>query len=317
MTATVESVARAALGDLAVEQTALLQAERWVNDRLAELAGQQRLRSLRRLGELTIPGAITAGTVTVTEGSDIVTGDATARAAWTVALEGRAIKIGQAWHRIAATRLNDNVFQLAQPYTEDSASGASYTIVARAVALPEDCRTVVGFYHPRLNGEIRTVSLPWLDLTYPDRLYFSEAPYFAADLGIDPNTRRRLIEFYPYSPDAELVRFAYYAIPPTLTLFEPIPPTVDQDALTQGVLASVMRWKMARAADMGNVDIAGFWRNEYRAQETKWQMVLQRLLKADVVLEDLQWITRSTRGSWGHGDITTARDEVYARSARP
>lgn len=317
MPATVESVARAALGDLAVEQTALLHAERWVNDRLAELAGQQRLRSLRRLGELTIPAAITAGTVTVTRGSDVVTGNATAVAAWSIALQGRSIKIGQTWHRISGTQLNENTLTLEQPYSEDSESGAAYTIVARTVALPQDCRTVVSFYHPRLNGEIRTVSLPWLDLTYPDRLYFTGAPGFVADVGIDPVTKRRHVEFYPYSADPELVRFAYYVAPPTLTLFEPLPDTVDQDALTQGVLASVMRWKMARAADAGNVDIAGFWRNEYRAQETKWQMVLQRLLKADVVLEDLHWIMRSTRGAQPRGDIATAYDHVYTTASRP
>ena len=53
--ATVESIARAALGDLAVAEGKLLNAKRWVNDRYADLAATIRLRQLRRLGELTVP----------------------------------------------------------------------------------------------------------------------------------------------------------------------------------------------------------------------------------------------------------------------
>lgn len=317
MSATVESVARAALGDLAVDATGLLNGKRWVNDRLAELAGRQRLRQLRRLGELTIPAPITTGTVTVTQGSTTVTGNAAAAAAWSIAVQGRSLRIQRVWYTIAGTDLLNNVLFLDQPYSEDSASGVGYELVARTVALPEACRTVVGFFHQRLSREVLVRTLPWLDLMFPTRDYLTTGPQFVADIGVDTATRRRMVEFYPYSTQTELIRFAYYVAPPELDYADPIPPTVDQDALTQGVLASVMRWKMAKAADNGQADIAAFWRNEYRAQETKWELVLQRLLKADTVLEDLTWITRSTRGTWGLTDIATAREEVWARGARP
>lgn len=316
--ATVDDVARAALGDLAVEHTALLLGVRWVNDRLAEFAGKLRLRQLRRLGELTIPAAITAGTVSVTQGSATVTGDATAAAAWSIALEGRFFKISRTWYRIATANAIGLTLTLEEPYSEDDATDSAYVVVARTVPLAAGCRTIVGFFHDRLSVAIEQRSLPWLDMTCPDRVYLATGPQVVADIGEDAATFRRLVEFYPYSDQPEHIRYAYYVAPSTLLLTDTIPSTVDKDALVQGVLASVMRWKKAKAADAGQMEAAALWRNEYRAQETKWEAVLfQRMAKSDTAMEDLAWLSQSPTRGGARSDITTARDEIYARGARP
>lgn len=315
--ATVETIVRAALGDLAVEQHQLLNGVRWVNDRYAELAGTVRLKQLRRLGELTVPAVITTGTVSVTNGSDVVTGNATAVAAWTTLMQDRYFQIDRVWYRIAGTTLADNVFTLAEPYAGRTASAQSYRIVARYALLHQDCRTIIGMVHDRFNREIIPRSLTWLNMLAPERFYQLGGPQAMVDLGEDAATRRRVIELYPYSNETEHLRYAYYAKPPRLGLDDELSASVDQDALKEGVLIDVMRWKMAKAADEGKVEIAALWRNEYRAQETAWMKTLQRLIKADTVLEDLAWATRATNGGRPYGDITTARDQVWAAGLRP
>lgn len=314
--ATVESIARAALGDLAVAEGKLLNAKRWVNDRYAELAGTIRLRQLRRLGELTIPAVVTAGTVTVTEGSPTVTGDATAVAAWSISMTGRFFQIDRVWYRIRTVDVANDTLTLESDYAGDTASAQTYRVVARHIALPERCRTLVGVIHDRWNREVQQKSLPWLDLQAPERFYQLGGPQWMADLGEDLATRRRLVEFYPYSTDTEHLRLAYYEAPQALDFHEELPSTIDQDALKEGVLIDVMRHKMAEALDRGMVDAAAVWRNEYRAQETRWQEVKQRLIRADTVMEDLAWISKSTSAR-RVGDIVTAQDQVWAAGQRP
>ena len=317
MRPTVETIARAALGDLAVDQEGLLNAKRWVNDRYAEFAGQARLKALRRLGELTLPAVVTAGTVTVTSGSTTVTGNATAVAAWTVDLIGRALQVAaNVWYRIADVSLSASTLTLGEPYAGDSGRAQTYRIVAQSLILPEDVRSVLGFYHDRYNRELRLRSLTWMNLHTAERFYLLGGPQIAVDLGADASTGQRRFEFYPYSDDLEHLRYAYYAVPPRLDFDDALPGSVDQDALKEGVLIDVMRWRMAREADKNNYDGAAFWRNEYRAQETKWQGVLQRLSRADAAIDDLHWTTLSAQGRWT-GDITTARDQIVAAGQRP
>lgn len=314
--ANVETIARAALGDLAVDQNHLLNGQRWVNDRYAEFAGTVRLRQLRRIAGLTIPAVLTTGTVSLTTNSTIVTGNVTAVAAWSLSLEGRFFQIDRIWYRIVQVLLPLNQLILDTPYAGATAATQTYRIVSRYSLLAPDARTVVGFIHDRWNRRIDQYSLSWLDLKAPERWYQVGGPSCAVDIGEDVATRRKQIEFYPYSTDAEHIRYAYYAVPPRLELDDDVPAGVDQDALKEGVLIDVMRWKMAKAADEGKTEVAVLWRNEYRAQETKWKSVLQRLVRADTAIEDLAWMTRAANGL-GRSDITTARDEVWARGRRP
>ena len=312
--ATVESIARAALGDLAVAEGKLLNAKRWVNDRYADLAATIRLRHLRRLGELTVPAVITAGTVTVTEGSRTVTGDATAAASWSITMTGRFFQIDRVWYRVQT--VSGTTMTLEADYAGDTASAQTYRVVARHVLLPDRCRTLVGVIHDRWNREVQQKSLPWLDLQAPERFYQLGGPQCIADLGEDPATRRRLVELYPYSTDTEHLRIAYYEAPLPLDFADELPSTIDQDALKEGVLVDVMRYKMAEAADKGQVDVAALWRNEYRAQETRWFEIKQRMVRTDMVMEDLAWISKSTSHARS-GDIVSARDQVWAAGQRP
>src|SRR5882724_5153904 len=77
----VEEVARAVLGALATDAGHVLVAQ-WVVERYTELVSKVRYRHLRQIGEVIVPATINAGTVTLTQGSQVVTPDAIALAAW-------------------------------------------------------------------------------------------------------------------------------------------------------------------------------------------------------------------------------------------
>src|SRR3990170_1068334 len=101
---TVEDAARAALA--AVDsQAGIIVAAQWVSERYQALASRTALRHLRRVGTVTVPAAVTAGTVEVTHGSPIVEGDPTAVAAWSVAMVGRQFQVDHVWYGVQSVEL--------------------------------------------------------------------------------------------------------------------------------------------------------------------------------------------------------------------
>ena len=146
MATTVEEVARSALAAVACD-AALPLAGQWVYERITELASGGRLRAYRRLLETTVAAPITAGTVTVAQGGKLVTGDATAAAAWSEAIVGRFFQGAIVWHEIVG--VSGTVLTLAEPYTEAALAASSYRIVQRYLALDADVRQVQAAVHPR------------------------------------------------------------------------------------------------------------------------------------------------------------------------
>jgi len=314
--ATVEAIARAALGDLAQLDTGLVLGERWVNERYSQLASRHRLKQRRRLGEVVIPAAITTGTVTATRGSDLVTGDATAAAAWSSTLVGRYFQVDSAWYEVQ--EVSGTTLKLAVTYAEDTAADASYAIVARTVALPTTVRHIASaMIHERYGSLVQGWTLSRLDRVFRERMYLTTGPAYFSEVG-EAADGAKLLEFYPYSTTTEHVAYVYWEKPRVYSRTEHLPGAVDSEKLKQGVLVDVMRWRMAKAADAGNVELAALWRNEYRAQETVWKGVLQELIREDSGVDDTTFLVRSLGGlSVQPSAITDAHAEVIARGQRP
>ena len=74
----------------------------WIIKRYEQLAITAKLRHLRQVGQVSTPASIATGTVTITRGSNLVTPDATALAAWTTSLVGWHIRGRVTWHEIIA-----------------------------------------------------------------------------------------------------------------------------------------------------------------------------------------------------------------------
>jgi hypothetical protein len=311
----VEDVARDSLA--AVNGRAnLLLAARWTALRYQELASRYRLRHLRRVGEIVVPGVVTAGTVSVARGQDVVYGDAVAGAAWeAVNLEidagRRAFRAATTWYTV--TSMNKTGWlRLATPYAEPSAAGVGYHLVTRYALLDRAVRFVTAVGVPRLQRPLRdTTTTHFADID-PTRSRVS-APEWWAEATPDPGGRRRL-EVYPYCAQDEFLTYLYYPDPPELTLRDPMPPGIDGSLLKEGVLVDVKQWEAAEAARGGQVELAAYWRNEYRAQETRWRETMGFIAQADQGADDMDvlYVLRPDEPGYG-ASVRTAADYVWNR----
>lgn len=315
MGATVQDVAYAALAAVGRSDSVAL-AGRWVNERYQQLAARTRFRHLRQAGSLTIPAVITAGTVTTVVDSPVVTGDATAAAAWSPACRGRFFRARAAWYKIAD--VTGTQMTLESPWSEDAVTAASYKVVARYVPLPVGTRYFRSFTLARLWKPLDVMNLAELEAYVPNRPFWTAFPQLVADVGEDPETHARLIEFYPYSTRAELITFIWWRKPPTLELDEQLPGVLDPYILKEGVLIDLYRRAMMDAAMKGDVNAAQMLSNEARRQETSWNRILLDAAKQDRGTDDQTAMLRMLRlGPVGRADITNAAQEIYSQGSRP
>lgn len=320
--ALVEDVARSALAALGSDANYLLAAQ-FVSDRFKQFAGRVRLRSLRQVFSVSVPANISTGTVQATRGSVTLVGDATARASWSKAMIGWWIRPGQSWYEIGDLDPSGNLL-LKVPYGDQSCSG-SYVAKQRFTPLDPAVRWIgPTMVLQRRQQPITAISMDELDTMDPARMMTNAAgtyPTVFAERGhgTDNATQKtvRYVEIYPPSADTETYNYVGYVVPPDLGLQDPIPPEVDEYVLREGVLADLMRHKMAAAleAQPPRMEEAAHWRNEYRAQETVWERKLNDAFRADSASDDITFVLRRNAYSPAR-DIVNAKDEVLARWPR-
>jgi len=317
--ATASEVARAALAAVSSDTNYLL-ATQWVSERYADVAAHHKLRHLREVIPLVTEAAITTDTVTATSGSNIVVGTSTAQAAWTPAVVGKHFRAENAWYRVENLDTNLDL-HLDKPYSESGGSALSYIIAQRFVPLELNVRWIGD---PIIQGRTRTQlwrkTRTGLDLSQPGRLLEkSKIPQFWSEAGSGLNNEGKsvkLIEIYPPTEDAEIFYYLGWKIPAKLDQDSELPIELDINQLKEGVMIDVMRNMMAKAANANQIETAALWRNEYRAQQTMWKDVRRTIAMADTSTDDSTFILDIV-GSAVMGDIKTARDEIFARGARP
>lgn len=311
------TVRETALGVLAAvdSKAGLVLASKWVTDRYTQLCARTRFRHLRKVGEINIPAEVSTGTVTATRGSKTIIGDSAAQAVWTADIVGRHIRMTTTWYEIA--NLSEGEIRLTSDFSEDSVSAVAYKIVQRYLTLDKAVRWLGAFMHMRRRIELDRYSLAQLDAEDPARPSIGPGPNVYAEIGTDVNGAR-LIEVYPYSTEEEIIHYAYWALPPTLKAGDFLPPQVDEFVLREGALIDAMRYNAAKAANAVQIEAAAYWRNEYRAQSTSWERTILNAIRADKGTDDKSFLLKATGNSTkGLSDIQTARDEIYARGARP
>lgn len=301
------------LSDVASDAGHVL-ASTWVAQRYIEMVTKVRYRQLRKIGEVVVPATILAGTVTVVEGSDIVTPDATALAAWSAipndGLVGRYLRFQDAeWYQVM--QFVGGVVTLASPYAVAGAAGIGYNLAARYITLADDARWLGDFMHMRLWKPLEIVPLETLDYIAPGRPYAQGVPSVMSEIGLSADGRR-VVEIYPYPSQSEIINYVYWALPLTLTFESEIPRMIPAYTLKEGALINAMRYKMSQALTLGKVDEAAVWRNEFRAQETKWyNKILPDAARADRGVDDVTMIVQGFGSRYGRPWIRTAHDQVY------
>jgi hypothetical protein len=313
---TVEEVARSVVAALHTDAGYLL-ASRWVSERYRQLCSRSRFRHLRRVGVLAVPANVTAGTVTVARGSRVVTGDATARAAWSNALVGRFVRASVTWYEVDEITASGDL-HLVVEYAESDVTAGTYVVVARRLSLDPSVRWLGdAMVQPRRRWVLGHTSLTEMDTAFPARDLVDGGPRLWAEVGVAAD-QSKVIEVYPYTATSEVVQYTYWPTPPDLGLRDPLPTVIDGYALKEGALIDLLRFEMARAAQRGDHETAALLRNDYRAQSTVWERVILEAIRADRGTDDVTFLLNATGMTQGvgPGDITTAYDQVLSRWPR-
>lgn len=310
--ASVFDVATEALNAVGSNTGNILQACVWVTRRYHHITRQAQMRHLREIGELVMPAQVIAGTITATQGSATVTGDATAQAAWSSALVGRYFRTQTTWYRIAAA---STTLTLDSTFAEATTTGASYAIVARLHTLNASARWLGDFKHQRLFRRLENLTLEELNSRAASRNTINSLPLWWVDVGTNAVGTRQ-VEIYPAAANSpELIQYEYWTIPENLALTDTLPPQIDVDILRDGVLIDVMRYEMSEAMKRGDIEQAALWRNEYRAQTTSWNKQVRDALRTDHGKDDATMVVKAGTSFRPHPDqdLITAYDAVWNR----
>gem|GEM_PF-2745463 len=312
---TIEDAARLAVAAIDNEVDYFLAVE-WARERYKELVAKVRFRHLRQIGQLSVPAPITAGTVSVTQGSLEVTGNATAQAAWSPDVVGRWLRLSgtQEWYRITA--LSQSALRLSVPYAGTTASAQSYTLVKRFHHLDPVARHVEDVIFMKRRWLLDNMAPETLNSLAPSRQRVAAAPWVWTAPGVEPNADGQpcqVIELYPYLNAVGLVHYTYWPDPPELGMADPLPKGIDEYVLREGILVDLMRAMMAKALKAGRIEEGAVWRNEYRAQETVWAQKVREAIRSDRTVDDLTATLERPKYGLIDFDIITARDQAYSR----
>lgn len=311
----VDEIAQEALSAVSSSASRVL-ATSWVNSRYLELITKVRFKHTRCVGVLTVPAVVSYGTATLAAGESLVVGNSIARASWLAldTIEGWHFRGATVWHRvIGRAPLGD--LMLAAPYQEHALSAGTYTLAKREHDLDRRARNPELFMHTRLHYYFRPIAPEFLDTLAPERTDISSGPRYASIIGSGTEGGVR-IELYPLSTQAETIHYIYRELPVRLKISDNLPAVIDGYILKEGVLIDVMRWEQAQAAHGGKVEAAALWRNDARAQETRWREYVNQAILQDRGVDDQTFIAQ-TASSYGQvngmRDITSASDHVWSR----
>lgn len=313
---TLESIAAQVVASVGGEIGYPLVAE-WVKARYQQVATRVKLKHLRQLGQVNIPAAITTGTATAVRGLDFIAISDVTAAAFPPSLAGWFIRVETVWHEVldympTATSTVYHI-RLKAPYTESvGVTGSAYTLVSRYT--PVDPRAAWlgnSWVHARHRRPLTRTTMDRLNLLAPYRpLVGTGGPQWIAE-GPEINGVKT-VEVYPYTTTVEALFYVYWQDVPEVSLTEELSARMKPYALKEGALIDCYRYLMNQALQKDKVDVAGFYRNEMRTQETMWERYFKELVQSDQGEEDGQMILKTLRGNHGSGDIKNARDQVWS-----
>ncbi len=315
--ATVDELARDIVGSLAIDEGYLI-AVRWIDNRYKQLVSRVRFKHLRNIASVSIPATYDTGTVAVTLGSTAVVGtDSLWATTPTVATHvDWWIRISNAWYRVAAV-VSDTSLTLATAFAETTVTANSYSLVKRTHSLGSTARWLGDFVLTRLRHNMGPpIALEELDRIDPGRLLTHHYPTKVTQIGVDSSFYLQ-VEFYPYSAGAEIVHYAYWALPTALTLASTIPTQIDPYVLKEGALIDAYRYLKSKARQAGQFDAANSWGNDEQRQQTRWERNIQEAVRTDQGADDKSFILSMYGGGRGVGPMRTAHDYVYTNWSYP
>ena len=286
---TVDELAREAVGAVDMEEGYLL-ALKWISRRYQEVVAKIRYLPLMKFGSIVVPGVYKVGLASFVQGSQNVVGNGTV---WTNAFVGRFLRRFNNWYEIQSVEDATHLI-LSLPYLDRTENNVPYNIIPRRVPLVSGVGQVREFRVEDNPKPLEILGIDELDVRESERSSIGSTIYYAAEVGTDSNSIR-VFEFYPYPNKDKIVNFTYFAFPADLAFTDIIPEFIGGRALKEGVLIDVYRFQMGKALKEGRTDVAGFWRNELRAQETSWGNILQEIIQTSSAVDDGTLLLRTGR----------------------
>lgn len=261
------------------------------NRRYTELAARTHMRHLRRYGELNYPTPVTAGTVVATQGSNQVVGTGTG---WTSGIIGWFFRLATNWYQINDIITQTQTLVLNSPFNENPSSFQTYTILQRYLPLAKNARWVGQIVHPRLFRRLAAKTLNWLDAKEPSRsviaafpTVWAEGPSYKGDYpGTDD--RRKTVEIYPPSPQAEFFPYVYWEYPEKPELGDSLPPEIDGYMVAEGMKIDIYEYRAQQALQGSTPDVARaeLFMKYQTLQMAVWEKKLQQAVTADMISAD-------------------------------
>lgn len=222
--------------------------ETWLKGRYREVINGVALGDINRVSNAAFvtTAQITAGTVSVTNGSAAVVGVGTNF----IGLAGYAFRIAgvRGWYSIASVADAENL-TLDTAFADTTRSDVAYFIAQRFYNLPTDMRWMVDAMLLGRQGGLAVISKEKLDEIAPDRIAAPGLPQYIAPVGWNQSTSRRIVELYPAAVETHRVEVTGFAHidEPTYTGS----PIVDirDEVLIEGTLADAFRFRAGRAAE--------------------------------------------------------------------
>lgn len=334
MSVTIENIARQVKAELD-SSVALEIVAQFVSQRIQEVYSKSKFKALRRYGELQLQAAIgsidgsSGGTVTVTPGNTVVTGDSTAATVWTNAVEGRFFRVWplKTWYKIARFDLPATLTLDSPISTERNTdltigvplAGQSYYIVQKFIPVAPDARYLGQYVLPYLYQPFDFVSPEEMNRRYPSRMLVGPYPWAISEFGSDwgQTNKPKIVEVYPYPLIATVLPYTYWCAPPVFVLDDELPPTFDPHVAREMAMIPVYRYEYFRQLRQGNIQAAEVLKNEFRTQEARMDGWIDQALKSDSGTEDRTFIMAEyrRRHSADWDPITTAQADVFSRAS--
>lgn len=319
MAVAVRDVARQVVANLGLDSGYEL-ASQWVGQRYAELCSRAKFRHLRQYGQIYLPAPINTGTVTVNLDSPVITLDATALAAcqankwfhWPDGFTGLFFRpqIGLSWYRIAYAEANGTIV-LETPFAQDNGflfnqsnppllvqTLVPFYILPRYVELDPQARQLGVFVCDFMYRPLELVSEDELNRKAPSRFLVWAYPQYVAELNSNLNATGapKQVEIYPWPTQSVTMHYTFWATPRILGIEDYLPPTIDPDIVRTGAMIDAANNMAGKAARMGNLDQAAYYRNVANQEETKFNGKVNRAVRNDMGAEDLAFTLK--RSGW-------------------
>jgi len=223
-------------------------AQDWVRWAFREVIEKQKWSWSIKPSQFVIPNMVSAGTATVTNNSNQVTGTGTS---WSASLIGQQFRTSNLTPIYTITNVVGQTLTLDNVWGDTTAVNTGYKIYLAYVIPPLDFHAFISVFDPRFSWQLwTTVKQDALNM-YDAQRASQGTPYVVADLdytnlalgGATINPPIPRFEIWPHIQSAYVIPFLYEARYPDLDdAGATLPRFITGDVLLEGALAQVTRW---------------------------------------------------------------------------